>query len=124
MEQLHELRLQIHSFQMRLDSEQADILSQLTAIDILHLDYTLLDMAVSQAEFANLVPRKFVKVQTLNVTVEFHKTDYLTLMQQYFTDLQTRVKYSVNFKDCQLAKYMGRHRERYLIEYENALAIE
>lgn len=121
MEQLYELRLQIHSFQMRLDPEQAYILSQLTAICILNLDYTLLDMAVAPAEFVHLVPQKFVKVHTLNVTVEFHETDFFTLMQQYFRELQTRVKYCVNFKDCQLGKYMGRHRERYVNEYENAI---
>lgn len=120
--QLQTLRLHIHSFQMHLDQNQAAILSQLTEIHTLTLDYTLLDMKIDPADFVDLVPKKFVKVHTLNVTIEFHDTDLLALIQKYFDNLKTQVKYSVNFKDCLLAKYMGRHRERYIEEFENALA--
>ena len=118
MEQLPELRLGIHSFQMRIDPEQSRLLAQLRSIETLQLDYVLLDLDMPPGDFVDLAPIKFNKLHTLNVTVQYHDVDNFTQVQQYYDQLRPRVKYTVNVNDCLISRYMGRHHHRYFAEFE------
>ena len=119
MDHLRELRLYIHSNQILLYPDHNRILSQLTAIETLHIDYALRDMDVTLNDFVNLVPLRFQRMHTLNVTVESYDPDYVLHMQRYLDEMRPKVQYGIHFNDCQLAKYVGRHRDRYLAEFEN-----